>query len=225
MHRAQVLEKLAECMVEVPARHPLRVAIDGIDAAGKSTLADELVPPIEALGRPVIRVSIDGFHRPREERYRRGKHSAKGYYDDSFDDVALVESLLLPLGPGGTRLYRPAVFDHVKDQPVHGSSVRAPDHAILLVDGIFLLRPELDRYWDYRIFVQVSFEVALERALERDVPLIGSSAGVRDRYLRRYFPAQRLYLNTVDPEHRADVVLENDDPRHLRIRSTLPREA
>jgi uridine kinase len=31
-------------------------------------------------GCPVIRTSIDGFHRPKAERYLRGRHSAEGYY-------------------------------------------------------------------------------------------------------------------------------------------------
>ena len=70
--REQVLHQLAGILVSRIHPHPLRVAIDGIDAAGKTTLADELVPLIEAQGRPVIRTSIDGFHRLRSLRYRLG---------------------------------------------------------------------------------------------------------------------------------------------------------
>jgi uridine kinase len=39
--------------------HPVRVAVDGIDAAGKTTLADALVNPLSQLGRGVIRASND----------------------------------------------------------------------------------------------------------------------------------------------------------------------
>jgi uridine kinase len=35
-------------------------------------------------------------------------------------------------------------------------------NAILLFDGVFLLRPELDTLWDYRVFVSVDFEIALQ---------------------------------------------------------------
>jgi hypothetical protein len=35
-------------------------------------------------------------------------------------------------------------------------------------DGVFLLRPELNLYWDFRIFVNVSIEAAKERAVKRD---------------------------------------------------------
>ena len=70
--REQALHQLADFLVSRPHSHPLWVAIDGIDAAGKTMLADEMVPLIEAQGGPVIRASIDGFHRLRSLRYRLG---------------------------------------------------------------------------------------------------------------------------------------------------------
>jgi hypothetical protein len=36
------------------AGHPVRVAVDGVDAAGKTSLADELVGPLAARGRTVL---------------------------------------------------------------------------------------------------------------------------------------------------------------------------
>jgi len=115
MTREQLLERLTALVVAIPCSHPLRVAIDGIDAAGKTTLAGELAPLIEAQGRPVIRASIDGFHHPRSIRYRRGPDSPEGYYQDSFDYTALRAVLLDPLGPHGNRRYRHAVFDVHED--------------------------------------------------------------------------------------------------------------
>jgi uridine kinase len=212
-----VLDQLARRIVALDVAHPIRVAIDGIDAAGKTTLADELIGPIEALGRPVIRASIDGFHRPRAERYRQGRDSPRGYYEDSFDYRLVREQLLLPLGPGGSRLFRRAGFDYRADVPVSPARERALDDAVLLFDGIFLLRPELDDLWEYRIFVDVGFEVALQRALVRDRSMGASAADIEERYRRRYFPAQRLYLDAVRPRGRADVVVENDDPECPRV--------
>ena len=83
--RNQVLTKLAEQIVTVEfPGHPIRVAIDGVDASGKTALADELVPLIEERGRPVIRASVDGFHQPRSLRYQRGVNSPEGYYFEFF---------------------------------------------------------------------------------------------------------------------------------------------
>jgi uridine kinase len=73
-----------------------------------------------------------------------------------------------------------------------------------------LLRPEIASLWDYHIFVRIDFETGLQRALQRDVQLPGSSEAVQKRYLQRYYPGQRLYLRTVRPEERADVIIENN---------------
>jgi uridine kinase len=208
--RQELLDALAARIVALSRR--VRVAVDGIDASGKTTLADELAAPIEALGRPVIRASIDGFHRPRVERYRRGATSPKGYYRDAFDYPALCESLLLPLGPGGSGGYRRAIFDYHTDLPTAEPEATAPPDAVLVVDGVFLLRPELTGLWDYRIFVAVPFEVALARALRRDLPLFGSAEAVHARYTERYIPAQRLYFEAAHPQDQADAVVYNEDP-------------
>src|SRR5437763_3560056 len=86
--RAAVVAELVETIAAVCRPHPVRVAIDGPDAAGKTTLADELAAGLRGRGREAIRASIDGFHRPRAARYRRGPDSPEGYYEDSFDYAA-----------------------------------------------------------------------------------------------------------------------------------------
>ena len=214
MKRGEALATLSERIHGLTETHPPRVAIDGIDAAGKTTLANELAPLLEARGRPVIRASLDGFHRPRAERYQRGPDSPEGYYLDSFDYAALREKLLLPLGPGGSRMFHRAIFDFRTDSPVTTPAEQAPANAILLMDGVFLLRPELDALWDYRIWVEVGFTVALNRAMQRDLALFGSAEEVQARYRTRYNPAQRLYLASARPRERADAVVRNDDPAH-----------
>jgi uridine kinase len=209
--REQLLSVLAHRISAVGRTHPVRVAIDGVDAAGKTTLAEELVAPIETLGRPVIRASIDGFHNSAEIRYRRGRSSAEGYYRDSFDRAGLVEVLLAPLGPGGTRRYRRAMFDVRADAPVDATDQEASADAILLFDGVFLQVPELRPHWDYSIFVRASFETTVARAEQRDRTLFGDAMAVRRRYEECYVPGQRLYLSEVDPEQYADVIVINDD--------------
>lgn len=210
--RQAVLDELADRIVAIERPHPVRVAIDGVDAAGKTTLADELAPLVEARGRPAIRASLDGFHRPRAERYRRGADSPEGYYHDSFDYLALRAALLTPLGPDGDRRYRTAAFDYRADAPLVAPPREAAPDAILFLDGIFLLRPELVAAWDFSIFVAITFDEMIRRAVVRDRDLFGSEAAVRDRYERRYLPAQRTYLAQARPQERVDVVVENTRP-------------
>ena len=63
---------------------------------------------------PVVRVSVDGFHRPREARYRRGRSSPQGFWLDSYDHGALRRWLLGPWRAGAGR-YRAAVHDVATD--------------------------------------------------------------------------------------------------------------
>jgi uridine kinase len=217
MSRQQTIQALAERLESIQRPHPVRVAIDGIDAAGKTTLADELASALAAAGRAVIRASVDGFQRPRAERYRRRDTSPLGYYEDAFDYPALQAALLLPLGPGGNRLYRRAVFDVRHDAPLRAPTETAPYDALLLVDGVFLLRPELVDLWDYTIFVRLDFEMGLRRALERDLPVFGSSEVIQQRYLQRYYPGQRLYFERAMPEQRADAIVDNSEASHPKL--------
>lgn len=212
MARSDLLAYLVSSAEAVRVPHPIRVAVDGPDAAGKTVLADELGQALASRGRSVIRASVDGFHRPRAERSRRGPESPESYYEDSFDTIGIQESLLAPLGPGGDLCYRTALFDYREDRPVHSPLLEAPRDAILVFDGVFLLRRELRRHWDYAVFVDARFEVTLQRALRRDVGLFGSTAEVERRYRERYIPGQRLYYARANPQARADVVVVNDDP-------------
>ena len=217
--QADFLSKLAKliCAVESPQNvrpHPVRVAVDGVDASGKTILTDRLVPLIENQGRPVIRASIDGFHNPQKMRYQQGTHSPDGYYYDSFNYEALQRELLIPLGPDGDRKYRRATFSLTNDAPTHEAWYESPINAILLFDGVFLLRPELIQYWDFSIFLDVDFSISVPRAVLRDV-----SSGdqkwdtntLRMRYERRYVPGQQLYFCEARPKKQASIIVDNND--------------
>lgn len=208
--RIRLLARLARLIVARQTTHPLRVAIDGPDAAGKTTLADDLAVSIGSR-RPVIRASIDGFHQPADVRHRRGPMSPEGYYLDSFDADAVVVSLLDPLGLAGDRRYRTASFDYRTDASLDLPWCNAPDNAVLLFDGVFLLRPELRGYWDLSVVVHASPAETVRRARIRDADLMGGAAAVAERYHLRYLPGQQLYDVDADPRGHADVVVDNED--------------
>jgi uridine kinase len=193
--------------------HTLRVAVDGPDAAGKTTLADDLAACLRP-HRPVIRLSADQFHHPAAVRRRRGTLSPEGYYRDAFDHAAMAGSVLRPLGPGGDGRYLPGAFDHRTDRPTGATRVPAPPAAILLFDGVFLLRPELRDLWDVSVYLHVAPEVTLARARVRDLSLFGSVDVIEERYRLRYLPGQALYRTEAAPAAAATVVLDMTDPLH-----------
>jgi uridine kinase len=218
MDPAEVLPTLAAEIARVKRDRALLVGIDGIDAAGKTTLACELVPPLEALQRHVVRASLDGFHNPRRHRLARGEFSPEGYFHDSFDYGFLVERFIKPAKAARHRTkLRAATFDAGTDREVSDISVEIHARSIVLFDGIFLFRPELVSFWDYRIFVEIGFDTSLARGIARDAASMGGEAAARERYLRRYIPGQRLYFEAARPVELADAVVRNDDPARRRI--------
>jgi uridine kinase len=207
-----MLQDLVRQVGSVTVERPTRVAIDGRPAAGKTTLADELAAVLHEQGRFVIRASVEGFLRPRAQRYQRGELSAEGNYYDGFDYDALQQALLDPLGPEGDRGFRRAVYDSQTDKALSGPVTTAPADAVLLFDGVFLMRAELIDRWDLTIFVSTDFEETVARARTRDSALYGTAVEVERRFRGRYGPSQELYFNTVRPTDHADVVVYNDEP-------------
>jgi uridine kinase len=208
MNPLAAIEELVDRITALTLPHPLRVAIDGVDGVGKTTLANEIVEPIRRRGRAVIRASVDGFHNPRNVRYKLGRISPEGYFRDSFNYSALITTLLVPLGPGGSRLYCPAVFNYRTDSEIPMRFETAPPDAILLFDGVFLLRPELSEYWDLTIFIDAPFSVTVRRMSQRDGT---SSPDVDAVENRRYVDGQRLYLRLCAPKGAATIVVNNED--------------
>ncbi|GFF30202.1 uridine-cytidine kinase B [Aspergillus udagawae] len=218
--RAAALEELASLILGINQSSPTRVAIDGRTASGKTTLADELSKILSVKGRNVIRTSIDGFHRPKIERYARGRFSAEGYYYDARDLQAINTLLLSPLGPGGDRRYRTASFDLDKDEPIEQRPHLAANNAILLVDGTFLQRPELRDGWDLTIFVETSEQVSEQRGIHRDASHLGGLEAARQLYAMRYRPAFNIYDGLCQPYSLADAIFNNDnfDQPTLKLR-------
>jgi uridine kinase len=201
-----MIEQLAARIAGIASAHPLRVAIDGRSAAGKTTLADELAEQLtERTERTVIRAELDHFMKMVEDRNAFPYDSPESYYLDAWDYPLIRGRLLVPLGPGGDRRY---LADPAKAEQV------APDDAVLLADGVFLQRPELDGHWDLRIYLDIGFEESLRRGVDRDRHWMGGAAEAERRYRTKYLPGEERYLAEVHPRDRADIVIDMADPAH-----------
>jgi uridine kinase len=202
-------------LAEVAARVPqgddgsgcVRVAVDGVDGAGKTTFADLLAEQLRSTGREVLRISADDFHHPRAVRHQRGRNSPEGFWLDTYDYAALRDKVLDPLGPGGSRRYKTAAHDLDSDQALNPPWCEAPPGTILILDGMFLHRDELSDNWDLSIFLQVPFSVSVARLASRD----GGNPDPEHPSLARYVQGQRLYLAACSPWDRADLIVDYAD--------------
>ncbi|HET7014182.1 MAG TPA: uridine kinase [Streptosporangiaceae bacterium] len=203
VQRAAALRLLAQMIIEIERPHPVRVGVDGFSAAGKSTLADELAAVVP--GRLCLRADLDDFKRPRAER----PAGPEGFYRGAFDLDAIRKFLLVPLGPGGDRQIRLRFFDQ-QHQTYFPAEVRSvPIDTVVIADGAYLLRPELRDLFDFRIFVEIDFDLVLARGAARDAAWMDSAEAAAERYRNYYIPAERLYDTEVDPRSHADAIVDN----------------
>ncbi len=192
------------------------IAVDGIDGAGKTTFAVGLAEVFSEDGSAVFRASIDGFHRPRTDRYARGLESAEGFYRDSYDYATFRRVLIDPFRDGSqtsaTTGFHHAEFDVARDAPLETQWVTGPRDAVLVVDGIFLERPELRGLWNWSVWLDVPVDVAFQRRAARD----GTDPDFLAPSNARYHRGQELYLREADPRTTAQAIIDNTDPDHPR---------
>ncbi|UTT42360.1 kinase [Exiguobacterium aurantiacum] len=181
---------------------PIIVAIDGLSGAGKTTLVNQLrgIVPNEMI------FHIDDFIVERSRRYDTGEPEAIEYYTLQWDVDLLVETLFKPLQEGQATLTLP-YYDRDRDEVINRTVEIAPT-AIVLIEGIFLLRDEWRAYFDYVVYLDCPQEVRYERVLNRDT-YIGDLSERLDKYERRYWPGETHYLKTVNPKAKADHIIRS----------------
>lgn len=191
-HRDVLLDAV---LAAVPARGRALVGVDGVGASGKSTFADALVA--RAHPRPTVLLHVDDFFHPPEVRHARGRLSPEGFWLDAYDYDALVASALDPLARGGA--FRRA--SSADPEP-------APDDALVVVEGTFLHRDELARFWDVSVYLDVPTSEVHRRMRARG----RLDPALADAQLARYDGAQRLYFAAARPWERATFVVDNTAP-------------
>lgn len=202
--RDKVLRELLAALQSVRPGERALVALDGFDGVGKSHVASELLALAPASSRPLVSVTIDRFHHPRAARHGAGR-DATSFYRSSYRYGAFRRCVAEPLRTGHPII--PGVWDVDADEPLSPTPVEVPPDGIVLVDGIFLQRPELADLWDATVWVQAPFSVTVPRGNAR-------FAGVHDPDPEsptnaRYVGGQRLYLAEADPAAHSTWILDN----------------
>jgi uridine kinase len=188
------------------------VAVDGIDGAGKTAFADDLAAVFREAGHDSFRASMENFHRPRADRWRLGRESPETFYRDSFDYGTFRRVLIDPFRLAGSAGFQTAAFDVRRDAPIESRWLTAPADAVLIVDGVFLLRPELRGIWNYSILLEVPWDEAYARLAARD----GVDPDPDALSNARYREGQELYYAEADPRLWASAQVDNANPERPR---------
>jgi uridine kinase len=216
--RSGVLDELVE-MIDARGDHRLRVAIDGLTAAGKTSLGHELARGLSGRGRPVFRASLDDFKRPWSERHLYDRESGEGYYRNAFDRDAACRLLLDPSAPTAEGIVALCSIDPLTQMDRSEVKSAMPANGVLVVDGVFAYRPEINEYWDFRVWIEITPELSVRRGVERDRAREGGDLETEALHRDRYLVGEMLYIDEVDPRSLVDVIVDNTDldrPRLLR---------
>ena len=140
----EALVERARALVE--DGHRAILGITGAPAAGKTTLAEELVAALAPIG--VAHVPMDGFHLADIELDRLGLRDRKGA-PETFDSLGYAALLRRIKEDEDQIVYAPG-FERVIEQPIAGAIPIERDARLIITEGNYLLiwaGLRLDEIW------------------------------------------------------------------------------
>jgi uridine kinase len=189
----QVLTHIDD-LIDAAARRPVVVGIDGQGGSGKSTLAAEWVTRTR---RGVI-VEGDDFYRdmPGSER---AALDATGGYERYFDWERLRAQVLTPARAGDDVL-RYQRYDWGSGRL--GRWVEMPMPDVVVVEGVYTLRPQLLGLLDVKIYVRTGEDTRMDRQVAR-----GENSS---DWITRWVAAEDFYVAVCQPWRYADLVIDGE---------------
>lgn len=189
------LESIAGEILHNYSRGRSLVAVDGRHGSGQRHFADAVAETLVAHGTKVFRAHIDDFFQPRASREREGWLDGGAHYRAAYDYSLFRRVLVDPFHAGGSTGFVLVGFDEVRDQPVFQAKwMSAGPDAILIVDGVFLHRPELSGLWNYSLWLSVPPSPSDDPEKVRDAA------------------ADVAYLRDANPSAKATAIIDNQDP-------------
>lgn len=191
----------------MPAHHGALVGLSGIDGAGKGFVAARLSVELDRLGLRVALLNVDGWLNLPSIRFSR-VNPAEHFYVHALRLEAMFTDLVLPLCRYRThRLVAPFAEETATRYREHLYEFHDID--VVLLEGIFIFKRAYRAHFDLAVWIDCTFDTALERALERTQEGL-PPAETRAAYEAIYFPAQQLHFERDDPRQAADLTIPND---------------
>jgi len=191
----------------VSASRSLLVCLTGIDGSGKGYLARQIAAALRSRGFNVASLAADDWAAAPERRFDPNR-PAEHFYEHGFRFGEMFRDLILPLKSQRSRRLE-ALRSNESQSALHPHLFEFQDVDIILLEGIFLLKREYRGHFDLTIWVDCSFETAMERAVQRAQEGLPPNETVR-AYETIFFPAQHLHFRRENPRAAADLIMNND---------------
>jgi uridine kinase len=192
----------------IPEQRALLVAVSGIDGSGKGYITERIASYLHAQRSGVVTINVDGWLQLPNRRFSE-QQPGEHFYENGIRFAEMFEKLVLPLQRKRSHQIRAALADPTGEIDYREHVYDFSDVEIILLEGIFLLKRAFRGYYDFALWVDCTFETALERALERGQEGLSPEQTIRD-YETIYFAAQRIHLGRDNPLSTADLIIPND---------------
>ncbi len=202
-----IIEMLMAQRVSVPNERAMLVAISGIDGSGKGYITQQIATRFQQQPLAIATVNIDGWLNLPDQRFGT-VNPAEHFYHHAIRFDALFTQLVFPLRDQRSISLD---MDYTEETAIEYRQHRYQftDIDIILLEGIYLLKRQFQSYYDLSIWVDCSFETALERAIARSQEGLSPEATVT-AYQTFYFPAQEYHFVFDHPKSSATVIINND---------------
>jgi uridine kinase len=212
---AELVREIIERRANTPETRSLLVGVSGIDGCGKGFLATQLQAHLALRGVIPVILNVDGWLNLPQKRFDQNAPGVN-FYENAIRLDQFFSQLVLPLRERRSiHLEADFVEETASDYRKHTYDYR--DISVVLVEGIFLFKPQYRKYFDLAIWIECSFPTALARAIDRAQEGL-SPANTIAAYDTIYFPAQRIHLAQDKPREHADLIFENDISPALSVR-------
>jgi uridine kinase len=191
--------------LKIKPSRSLLVAISGIDGSGKGYLTQKIMTALNQQLHSVI-INLDAWHNPPHQRFNP-HNPAEHFYHYAFNFDSLFQQLIFPLQQQ-REINFTIVLTGISGIPkTYHYQFKNVD--IIILEGIFLFKRSFLPFYDLKIWIDCSWQTALQRAIERNQEGINQEQLIND-YQTIYFPAQTIHLQLDQPQSTADLIYLND---------------
>lgn len=207
----EVITAVIQKRSQIPSNRSVLVAITGIDGCGKGYLTRRIAEALMTEGIRVGVIGIDGWLNLPDKRFGN-QNPAEHFYLHALRFDEMFAQLVLPLRD--RRSIR-LEADFAEETATHyrKQAYEFEDIDVILLEGIYLLKQAFQTYYDLSIWIDCTFQTALERALERQQEGLSLTETV-EAYHTIYFPAQQIHFERDNPRNVATLNLINDPRLH-----------
>ena len=169
--------------------HPYTiVAIDGRSASGKTTLSKRLEKKYDCTV-----FHMDDFFLQPHQRTKERLAEVGG----NFDRERFLEEVLLPLKTGATIKYRR--FDC--STMALEKEIRILPKPLVIIEGVYSMHPDLSKYYDFSLFLDISPDLQKKRILQRNSPQKA------ERFFAEWIPMENRYFEATRVSERCHMKL------------------